>query len=193
MTRRRRPAMAHIGEPLADIIDKAAERAPAKRDEMAVFADWLAARGAEVLTTTNEWEMVRFRSDRGVGVIYQNRAGKRSYTGPAHDAWQGFRSNTDWRAFPRGSRRTRHRTDVVLQTLFDRDGEACFFCGDPLEEDVTKEHLHSVTNGGNSHLGNLALAHEGCNLLATHLSVVEKVKLREQLHASASRRQEKVA
>jgi 5-methylcytosine-specific restriction endonuclease McrA len=66
--------------------------------------------------------------------------------------------------------------------LLRRDGNECFFCGKPME-DPTIEHLICRQFGGGNNLANLALAHRACNRTGGHLSVVEKVRLREAMRA----------
>ena len=65
--------------------------------------------------------------------------------------------------------------------VMERDGSDCWFCGQPLNGDVTLEHLHPLALGGNWSLGNLALAHRRCNKIAGHMSRIKKEELREQM------------
>jgi 5-methylcytosine-specific restriction endonuclease McrA len=70
----------------------------------------------------------------------------------------------------------------LYKVLRERDGDGCFFCPKLMEKkDTTLEHLLSRTHGGSNHMHNLALAHQKCNQEASHMSVVEKVRLREKL------------
>lgn len=69
----------------------------------------------------------------------------------------------------------------LLKEVIDRDGTDCFFCKryvQPIERSL--EHILELSQGGSNDLGNLALAHESCNHKAQGLSVVQKVKRREE-------------
>jgi hypothetical protein len=141
------------------------------------FRDWLKAHGAEVLEPTNRYEVVRFATARETCVIYRGKRGF-SYTGEAQAAWDAFAGNRTWDAGSRQVKSAGARAPKV-RALLERDGEMCFYCHIPLLEDCTLEHLLSKIHGGTNHIANLALAHQVCNRDASHLSVVEKVKLRE--------------
>ena len=69
--------------------------------------------------------------------------------------------------------------------LLVRDGNACLFCGKPLDGDITVEHLVAIAHGGPNHVSNLFLAHAACNQAAGHMSAPEKVALaiRNRAHA----------
>lgn len=64
------------------------------------------------------------------------------------------------------------------KALFKRDGRDCFYCGLPLDETVTLEHLVDVCAGGTHDLDNLVLAHRLCNTRVVGLSVEEKMRVR---------------
>lgn len=139
------------------------------------FAKWLVERGAEILAQTNQYELLRFRSERGVSLVYCNKARKiTSVTNDARNAWHSFCGQTEWRAFPPVKRR---RGSVDEETLVQRDGEDCFFCCKPLGDDVTIEHLVATTHGGPNHISNKFLAHRQCNADAGHLSAPEKIAI----------------
>lgn len=70
--------------------------------------------------------------------------------------------------------------------LLERDGDLCFFCNEHLGEDITLEHLISLTKGGKDNLENSVLAHEECNLKAGNLPIFEKVKLAIELRSKNS-------
>ena len=61
--------------------------------------------------------------------------------------------------------------------LLERDGAACFFCGQPLGEDVTLEHLIPLTQGGPDNEANSVLAHYGCNKDAGACNISQKVAI----------------
>lgn len=144
------------------------------------FKDFLTARGAEILTPTNEYEVLRFRSLAGVSVVYTGRRGI-TMTAESEKAFQAFQNNSPWSAgvFTHG-RMDPNRRSVKVRTLFARDGDRCFYCLNPMEcGKETIEHLLPIAHGGNHHLSNLVLAHGQCNLNGGHLSVMEKIKRRE--------------
>lgn len=145
--------------------------------ELERFREWLRERGAEVLEPTNDFEVVRFRTVRGVSVIYRNKRNEiTAKTGDAADASSAFRLNKSWHA---GNRVSRKRVTPVMRAVVARDGPECFFCGQ-VPEVPTMEHLVPLTSGGPNHISNFAIACEGCNVEAGNLSVVEKVRLREE-------------
>lgn len=54
------------------------------------FKAWLCERGAEILTPTNEYEVLRFRSIKGTSIVYRDKRGSNTMTneaGVAYDAW----------------------------------------------------------------------------------------------------------
>ena len=133
--------------------------------------------GAELFEPTNEYELVRFRCDDGVGILYTNKAKLFKPVGPCVVAWEAFNNGNPWRATPIDPRR---RLSPLMRTVRKRDGHCCFYCW--LEvgvHDGTLEHLVSRTHGGPDHIANLFLAHQKCNQEAGNLSAVEKIKLRE--------------
>lgn len=154
----------------------------ARRQE--AFEAWLAARGAEVLAPTNEWEMLRFRTGRGVSIVYRKGNGALTWTGEAKVAYDGFLKpqgdNGSWRGADRSTRRS--KSSPTCKALRERDGDACFYCHQPVAvEDESIEHLVALTHGGPDHIANMVLAHRTpCNAEAGHLSVMEKIRLRER-------------
>ena len=53
--------MSKIDGPTGKEAEKAAEK----------FKKWLSDRGAEVLGATNQYEVVRFKTGKGVGILYR--------------------------------------------------------------------------------------------------------------------------
>lgn len=143
------------------------------------FRGWLFARGAEVLTPTNEWEMLRFRTNNGTSIIYKKKHGALTFTGEAELVWRAYRENAAWRAAPATTRKA--KSHPVCKALRVRDGNNCFYCHQPVEvKDESIEHLVAITHGGPDHLANMVLAHRApCNAEAGHLSVMEKIRKRE--------------
>lgn len=149
------------------------------------FGAWLTARGAEVLKPTNEWEVARFRAGGIVSIVYENAKGAISCVGPhAVHALSAFQKGRPWAA-PAQTKRKAVKTSVTLNTLLQRDGEDCFFCGLPLGDDVTVEHLVPRVHGGPNHISNYVLAHVACNQLVGHMSAAEKVRQRDAMRAGA--------
>jgi 5-methylcytosine-specific restriction endonuclease McrA len=150
------------------------------------FKEYLTARGCEVLAPTNEYEVLRFRAAGRTNVVYKKaRSTTKTFVG--NDIWDAMKSyahSLPWR--PPGDVVARrkslgsHKRSVLHKALVARDGDECFYCGKAMGDDMTSEHLLSVTHGGHSRIHNLALAHEACNKEAGHLSVLEKIKLREK-------------
>jgi len=153
---------------------------PAKAQAFNLF---LVERGCDVLPASNEWELLRFRAGRRVNVVYRDKRGALSPVGPdIAPAVKAFATSGPWRAEPthprkKDSARRRHLRAALLK----RDGDECFYCGLPLDDAGTFEDLLSVTHGGRQCLANLALAHQSCNVKAGHLSIVEKVRMRERM------------
>src|SRR5690606_14410328 len=146
------------------------------------FRKWLAQNGAEILVSTNRYELLRFRARGVVSVVYRNAAGRVSAcTGYAEEAIRAWRSGSRWRAGPPKNRRPVRVRSVVVRTLLERDGDACFYCGHPLGDDFTIEHVLARAFGGRNHLANLALAHHACNQRAENLPIAAKVRLRDEL------------
>lgn len=62
-----------------------------------------------------------------------------------------------------------------------RDGEKCFYCNTQFaKENLTVEHLLSISHGGNNHLSNLVLACQPCNLEAGTGTIIDKVEFRDR-------------
>lgn len=66
--------------------------------------------------------------------------------------------------------------------------DCCFLCWEALGEDVTVEHLVPVSQGGTNHIGNKVLAHAECNQKMGHLSVMEKIRMREAIRPAVGQR-----
>lgn len=138
----------------------------------------IVAAGGENLALTNQWEIARFRTVYGFGVIYQNAKGRQKLNGEAGRAIAHLKDGKGSLApvatvarFHAGKRRA-----AVLRVL-ERDGSNCFFCGDPMGDDTTIEHLIPLAHGGPNHISNLVCAHAACNLEAGHLSAAEKATM----------------
>jgi len=150
------------------------------------FEQFLIDRGGEVLAPTSEWELVRFRANNLTAVIYTKANGRITFYGGSKEAWEAFIKQRSWTAGNK-TRRKKGGQSVVIQSLIRRDGRACFYCGrDVADEDASVEHVVPLNAGGTDHMANKVLADKRCNSEAGHLSVIQKVKLRESKHAKAS-------
>lgn len=140
------------------------------------FKRWIEERGGEILKGSNSDEILRFRSSRGVSVIYHNNKGILSFFGEAETAWEAYLHAHQWRA--NNVPRQYKTSDQDLDTLYERDKGLCFFCQCHVQHvDASAEHLVAKTHGGPNHIANKFLAHKLCNSQAGHLSAVEKIAI----------------
>ena len=141
-------------------------------DNLHKFQNWLVQQGCEILPLTNEYEELRFKG-RHVGVLYNSGKTSNQYTKYAIECWK---KNLAWDGKPiKYGRHPSYKKEKGF--LLDRDGDECFYCGLPLGEDITLEHLQALNNGGKNILSNMVLAYEHCNNEAGALTIIEKVKL----------------
>ena len=150
----------------------------ALRKHETAFKAWLVENGSAIMTPTNPYEVIRFKTDLGVGVVYSKRGGRiSSWMNGAEEAFMAFAEKKPWRAVPR-TKRTGGKRKNRYQTLVERDGDGCLYCAKPLTvEEATIEHIVSATHGGPNHLANFALACQPCNNEAAHMSAREKFEL----------------
>lgn len=138
------------------------------------FTTYVKEAGAELLETTNQHEVLRFRCKEGVGIVYFGRRGF-NLQGAALTAHSFFARRKRWRA---SKHYQRYEKPEMREALLQRDGNTCFYCGvDMLEEDMTIEHLLSKAHGGTSIEENLVVVHESCNKQAGSLPLPEKIKM----------------
>lgn len=140
--------------------------------------------GGEVLAPTNPYEVMRFKTRLGVGVVYVNQRGIQNWNQEEQAVREHFDGNKGGSLAP-VSVRGRRKGAGTVPALLVRDGNACFFCRADLDGDITVEHLVSVAHGGPNHISNLFLAHADCNRKAGHLSAPEKIAIREATHTPA--------
>lgn len=135
------------------------------------FEKWLVSRGCEILPATNPYEVLRFKG-KEVGVLYSTGKTSGKY---ANDAYVAFKLKRKWKGAPDNTvRKGIYYKEKIA--LIERDGRNCFYCGMPLCEDITVEHLMSLNSGGSNTLGNMVLAHLKCNHEAGVMTISEKVK-----------------
>lgn len=153
-----------------------------KKFDLGTFVHWLDKCGAEVLPTTNEWELLRVKTCDGLFVAYRNKRGKETWANELLELRAAFMAGHQRSLSP--SRRERVRLRPRIEKLAKRDGLECWFCAGGFENEdsdaITIEHLCSRVHGGPNHISNLVLACEPCNQEADNLSVAEKVRLRDQ-------------
>jgi hypothetical protein len=141
------------------------------------FKKYLRAKGAEILEPTNPYELVRFRANGAIHVIYEGKRGI-SFVGESEKAYNAFQNKGIWSVDIKKDKR--RNLSVIKRTLIERDGDKCFYCKNPLEDDITVEHLLSMCHGGPNHISNYVLSHKDCNSKVGHLSIMDKIKIREK-------------
>ena len=140
--------------------------------EAEIFIQWLKDRGADVLAPMSQWEVIRFVANGETSVIYQRKDGRLTWTGQGGAAWGAFKGRRQWMPGKRVKRKGRKQH---IEALVARDGQTCWYCGFLLEwEEMTVEHMVSLSSGGPNHLDNLVIACEPCNQEAHTKSVSEK-------------------
>lgn len=142
------------------------------------FTAFLLARGSAIMEPTNPYEVMRFVTDVGVGIIHRNAADRlTSWQGGAYEAFHAFINGSEWRASIKTARdRRAGRRLIIVNTLAKRDGPNCIYCGCKLApETATIEHVVSLTSGGPDHLANMALACKACNQEVGHMPAAQKI------------------
>jgi hypothetical protein len=143
------------------------------QSEIEKFKNFLTMRGAVVIGTTNEWELVRFRTASGVSVVYTNKRGDITHTGESQKAYSAFKNNTTWKAVDR----KRAQLRAKKAKLAARDGKRCFVHGEKLGfDDLTVEHLLSFSHGGSDNDNNLVLVCEPANKALGNLPLAKKIE-----------------
>ena len=141
------------------------------------FKTYLEKSGAVLVRTTNQYELVRFKTLNGTSVVYRNKKGVFTFTGEAEEAYDKMLKKGVWVIIPNGLK-------IKAQTLKDiieRDGEDCFYCGcKTTDKDRTIEHILSVAHGGNNNINNLSLSCKKCNVIAGSKPIVEKIAFRDK-------------
>ena len=137
------------------------------------FQEWLEANGGELRAPTNEWEVLRYRKDRVIHVIYKNKKGALNYQGKSRDHYKAFLGSDDLAVADPINRvdTVGHiRRKKIVRQLVERDGKLCWFCGEFFgverqKDRLSVEHLLPRSKGGNNGLANLVLAHAGTAFL----------------------------
>jgi hypothetical protein len=147
------------------------------------FETFLAQSGADVIAPTSQWELLRFTTARGIGIVYTNAKSRITLVGEAKPAFEAYRSQ---HAYDAGHKvkRPNNRPHGVIRRLLDRDGPACFLCcKDTTPDDRTVEHMIPLAHGGPNNIHNYAIAHRKCNTDAGHKPLIEKIRVREAILA----------
>ena len=140
--------------------------------DLVAFREWLEDQGCEILQPTNDYEVIRFRGLE-TGVLYNSGKASGSYFWEAYGAWK---HKKPWKTKPPSTKRKSSYTKQK-RDLIKRDGRGCFYCGLALGDDITVEHLISLTKGGPNNINNMVLAHDECNQKAKNKSLFEKVAM----------------
>jgi hypothetical protein len=161
------------------------------------FMSWLNSQGAEIGIPTNPYEIIRYRLVGPNGrvrahVIYRKDSGFLTWPGSTSEHYRSFldggtvmpieSSETFLRTYPTPKAKSDFRERTRL-ALLNRDGGDCWFCGMPMGDDVTVEHLVPKSKGGLNGLANYALAHRKCNNLAGDMPLAKKIDLRNRMRA----------
>lgn len=171
--------------------------------ELARFAAWLATQGAEIGIPTNPYELIRYKAyvDGGrkavTHIVYTKDNGLLTFMGSSkrhYQAMLGLVVDEPPAPPPKAPQKDAIRSDISLaclreiqnsthRSLLVRDGDECWYCGNPLGRDITIEHLIPKAHGGPNRMSNYALAHSKCNGTAADKSLVDKMALRTRLRA----------
>jgi len=162
--------------------------------DLDAFKAWLRRCGAEVLATTNPYEVLRIRTFSGVHVVHRNRKGRQTWPTSIAEIVDLFLDGGNPALSPTARTRRSSKLRQSYPVLAARDGCGCFFCGghvpapgEPAASgyEATVEHLVPIAHGGPNHLSNKFIAHGRCNNIAGNLSAVEKITLREKMREAA--------
>lgn len=160
---------------------------------MAGFAVWLSNSGAEVGAPTNPYELIRYRayaeggSKTATHIVYTKDNGLLTFCGDSRKHYEAFLGGLIDKLITGPKRRDRRGGSDAARTrrkLLARDGDECWFCGKPMGDDCTIEHLVPKSTGGANRLANYALAHGVCNKAAADKPLVEKIAMRARLRAT---------
>lgn len=167
------------------------------------FAAWLARNGAEIGVPSNPYEVIRYRAYPEAGgkaathIVYRKDTGALSWTGASQAHYVQFATGSAmYPSVKPYAPNERGDTPFLItipaqdsanarmrKKLRARDGDNCWFCGDPLGDDVTLEHLVPKSNGGRNMAANYALAHAKCNHSAANMPLIQKIELRNKLRS----------
>lgn len=161
------------------------------------FLSYLAQQGCEIGKPTNGYEVVRYRAywkgSKGpvTHIVYAKESGLLTWMQGTQEHYRAFVGgmallfNKAPESLPHVAakpvRSGPSKSAVRRETLRVRDGDDCWFCGLPMGDDCTIEHLVPKSKGGGNNLDNYALAHKACNAAAADKPLVEKIELRAKM------------
>ena len=138
------------------------------------FKTWLSKRGVIILDPTNEWEVVRFKTDNGVSVVYTNKRGTLTFTGESEQAYNAWKAGRSWKPVDRKRKALRAKKAKIAA----RDGKKCFVHNAKMTfDELTIEHLLSFSHGGTDNINNLALVCDPCNKELGNLPLTKKIEI----------------
>jgi 5-methylcytosine-specific restriction endonuclease McrA len=157
------------------------------RKRLPAIKAWLSAAGAEVLESTNEWELLRFRADGQTCVVYTNKRDRLTMDTLTTRALTAYFNGTPWKAHVKVRPK---RTSVDELTIRKRDGDDCFYCCEVVAiGEGTIEHLVAVSHKGPNHISNKFLAHGPCNSRAGNQSAPQKIAIHVKAKMEKYRRE----
>lgn len=138
------------------------------------FKTWLGKRGVIILDPTNEWEVVRFKTENGVSVVYTNKRGDLTFTGESEVAFNAWQKGRSWKPTDRKRKALRAKKAKIAA----RDGKKCFVHNAKMNfDELTIEHLLSFSHGGTDNINNLALVCDPCNKDLANMPLTKKIEL----------------
>lgn len=138
------------------------------------FKTWLTKRGVVLLDPTNEWEVVRFKTDNGTSVIYTNKRDQLTFTGESEQAFNAWQKGRSWKPVDRKRKSLRAKKAKIAA----RDGKKCFAHNAKMTfDELTIEHLLSFSHGGTDNMNNLALVCDPCNTELGNLPLTKKIEI----------------
>lgn len=141
------------------------------------FDAYLDSIGAEKMPLTNSYEVARFLANEIICVVYYGKKGVSFSNGEARTIYKAFLVNKKINVS--GTKRKQLRKSLK-ESLFKRDGYACFYTGIELTEDTaTIEHLIPLSKGGKNNLDNLVLCTKESNQAMSDLPLIEKIRQRD--------------
>lgn len=142
------------------------------------FKEWLRSNGSVIHENSNgEYEVVRFSTPEGVGVLYKDK--RNSISSGVRGAWEAytaFTHGTKWSAAAPTKRKSSSSHRKLLAVI-DRDGPECVYCGCVLTIDTaTREHFVALSRGGPDTPENTVIACSSCNLAVGSMHVKQKIE-----------------
>lgn len=146
--------------------------------KLPAFRLWLEQNGAEILSPTNPYEVLRFKAGDTTHIIYRNLKGRYTCDDKTKEIAGIFAQKLPWRATPALPRlKGKEVKSCYIKALVDRFGWACCYCDITLDPSTcTLEHFLALTHGGPNMIQNMGLSCAPCNQAVGHLSIVEKIR-----------------